>query len=77
SLRRIEEILAGEHGLAIICKGLGVGRAAFSALAMLGEAKGDVAQCYARLDGYDTVPAAEAARKLKIWHKRDAIRRAA
>jgi len=77
SARRIDEILASEHGLAIICKGLGVGRAAFSALAMLSEGKSGVAQCYARLDGYDAVPAADAARKLKSWHKRDAIRRAA
>ena len=77
SLRRIEEILASEHGLAIICKGLGVNRATFSALAMLSESNSNVAQCYARLDAYDALPAAEAARKLKSWHKRDAIRRAA
>jgi hypothetical protein len=77
SSRRIEEILASENGLAVICKGLGIGRAVFSALVMLNNAKRDAAQCYALLDAYDAIPATEAARKLKALHKRDAIRRAA
>lgn len=77
SPRRIDEILSEEHGLAIICKGLGISRATFSALEMLSKDKRGAAQCYTLLDAYDAIPAAEAARKLKALHKRDGIRRAA
>ena len=56
SLSRLEEILAADHGLALVCKRLGLSRAAFSSLAMLLTGKGDLARCYAALDRYDTVP---------------------
>jgi hypothetical protein len=55
SRSRLEETLATDHGLALICKRLGLSRTAFSTLAMLTAGKGDTAQCYAALDGYDAV----------------------
>jgi hypothetical protein len=74
---RIEEILATHHGLAAICKGLGLSRTVFSTLAMLMNGEGDVAECYARLDRYDAVTAHDAARSLQIARNRGAIRPAA
>jgi hypothetical protein len=55
SLSRLEQILAADHGLALVCKRLGLSRAAFSSLAMLLAGDGDTAQCYAALDRYDAV----------------------
>lgn len=74
---RIEEILATDHGLAAVCKGLGLSRTVFSSLAMLMGGVGNAAQCYARLDRYDAVTAKDAARTLEIAHNRNAIRPAA
>ena len=55
SRSRLEEILATDHGLALVCKRLGLSRTAFSTLAMLTDRKTDTAQCYAALDRYDAV----------------------
>ncbi|HEX4118571.1 MAG TPA: hypothetical protein VHX99_07195 [Rhizomicrobium sp.] len=55
SRSRLEEILATDHGLALICKRLGLSRTVFSALAMLTDRKTDAAQCYAVLDRYEAV----------------------
>ena len=44
-----------DHGLALVCKRLGLSRAAFSTLAMLMAGNGDTAQRYAALDSYDAV----------------------
>lgn len=51
----LEDILATDHGLALICKGLGLSRTAFSTLTLLMNRKADIAQCYAALDGYEAV----------------------
>jgi|GEM_PF-2115538 len=55
SRSRLEEILATDHGLALVCKRLGLSRAVFSTLAMLTDRKPDTAQCYAALDRYEAV----------------------
>ncbi|HUO02782.1 MAG TPA: hypothetical protein VMU31_08390 [Rhizomicrobium sp.] len=55
SRSRLEEILATDHGLALVCKGLRLSRTVFSTLAMLTGRRNEAAQCYAALDGYDTV----------------------
>ena len=55
SRSRLEETVATDHGLALICKRLGLSRTTFSTLAMLTAGKGDTTQCYAALDCYDTV----------------------
>jgi hypothetical protein len=55
SRSRLEEILATDHGLALICKRLGLSRTAFSTLAMLTNHQTETAQCYATLDRYDAV----------------------
>ena len=55
SRSRLEEILATDHGLALVCKRLGLSRTAFSTLAMLTDRKTDTAQCYAALDRYEAV----------------------
>jgi hypothetical protein len=55
SVSRLQEILATDHGLALVCKRLGLSRAAFSSLTMLLAGKGDTAQYYAALDRYDAV----------------------
>lgn len=55
SQSRLEEILATDHGLALICKGLGLSRTAFSTLAMLMIPNTDLAQCHAALDRYEAV----------------------
>ena len=55
SRSRMEEILATDHGLALVCKRLGLSRTVFSTLAMLTDRKGDAAQCYDALDGFDAV----------------------
>lgn len=74
---RVEEILASDHGLALLCKGLDLPRTVFSSLAMLMSGEGDIAQCYARLDGYDAVTAGDAARMLTLARNRDSLRPAA
>lgn len=74
---RVEEILASDHGLALLCKGLDLPRTVFSSLAMLMSGEGDIAQCYARLDGYDAVTASDAARMLTLARNRDSLRPAA
>ncbi|HXR94560.1 MAG TPA: hypothetical protein VN718_01700 [Rhizomicrobium sp.] len=68
SRSRLEDFLATDHGLALICKRLGLSRAVFSTLAMLMAGKGDTAQCYAALDRYDAVTA-EAMDELSAAHK--------
>ena len=55
SRSRLEEILATDHGLALVCKRLGLSRTVFSTLAMLTDRKTDAAQCYAALDRYEAV----------------------
>lgn len=55
SQSQLEEILATDHGLALICKGLGLSRTAFSTLAMLMSRNADLAQCHAALDRYEAV----------------------
>ncbi|HEY5085038.1 MAG TPA: hypothetical protein VII48_10970 [Rhizomicrobium sp.] len=55
SRSRLEEILATDHGLALVCKRLGLSRTVFSTLAMLTDRKTDTAQCYAALDRYEAV----------------------
>jgi hypothetical protein len=65
SRSELEDILASDHGLALICKRLNLSRTAFSTLAMLmGDADGRV---HAALDGYDAV-SAEAADELRAAH---------
>ena len=55
SMARLEEILAADQGLALVCRRLGLSRAAFSTLAMLFAGKADTAKYYAALDSYDAV----------------------
>jgi len=55
SRSRLEEILATDHGLALVCKRLGLSRTVFSTLAMLTDRKADAAQCYTVLDRYEAV----------------------
>ena len=71
------EILADPSGraLAVACKGAGLNRAAFSAIALLLAASADLAGAYAMLDEFDAVPVAEAARQLRGW--RDTLPQAA
>jgi len=52
---RLERILLAEDGLALICKRLGLSRAAFSTLAILMVGNGDAARCHAALNSYDAV----------------------
>ena len=65
------EILADDsgHALAVACKGAGIGRAAFSTLAMLTDHSHDAAKAYARLDMFDAVPTPEAVRQLRAWRE--------
>jgi hypothetical protein len=71
------QILADPSGraLAVACKGAGLNRAAFSAIALLSVAGTDLAGAYAMLDEFDAVPVAEAARQLRGW--RDTLPQAA
>lgn len=67
----VERILLDATGesLAILCKGAHLGRAAFSALAMLtGNQAADAAQ--QRLSAFDSVPQAGAEQLLKFWQMR-------
>jgi len=66
---RAGEILADEsgHDLAAAAKILGLSRAAFSTLALLG-AGINLGACYARLDAFDAMSAVEASRELRRWN---------
>ena len=55
--------------LAIACKGAGIDRAAFSALALITGARREKLAAYALLDMFDFVPQAEAARRLAEWRQ--------
>jgi hypothetical protein len=63
------QIVEDESGaaLAVACKGAGLDRAAFSALALLTRPGRDRAHAFAVLDAFDTVPASEATRVLRGW----------
>jgi hypothetical protein len=63
------EILKDESGraLAIVCKGAGVNRATFSALAVLAGPVRRAGENFALLSIYDRVPANGAARLLAVW----------
>lgn len=67
------------QALAIACKGAHLGRAAFSALALLSDKnKGETAQDrYARLASYDAVSASAAGRILESWRNLPPMARAA
>lgn len=66
---RAEEILSDPsgHALAIACKSLQLGRAAYSTLALLLGGNDDTAQYYARLDAYDAIGVSDAAQRLQDW----------
>ncbi len=66
--RQIVEDETG-HALAVACKGAGLDRAAFSALAVLAAPTRAPAQSFAVLDAFDSVPAAEASRVLRTWRE--------
>ena|SRR3569832_255432 len=55
------------HGLAVAAKAVGLDRAGFSALALLVQSRGDLKDCYARLDAFDAVSAADAASEWQSW----------
>ncbi len=76
---RIKDILSDHSGisLAIACKGLGLSRATFSALVIVMSGKSPIEKIHARLDCYDTVNAAEAARLLHSWRDTAVAERAA
>jgi hypothetical protein len=67
------------QALAIACKGAHLGRAAFSALALLSARKSsETAQdCYALLSSYDAVSASAAGRILESWRNLPPMARAA
>lgn len=60
------------YALAVATKAMGLNRAAFSTLALLGQPCGDLNACYARLDAFDAIPAAEASRELRRWRDQQA-----
>ena len=64
-------ILADETGIALAraCKGAGMDRATFSALAVLARPARDRIHAYALLDAFEAIPAGEAAQALKGWRK--------
>jgi Uncharacterised protein conserved in bacteria (DUF2336) len=76
---RIKDILADHSGisLAIACKGLGLSRATFSALVIVMSGKSPITKIHERLDCYDAVNAAEAARLLHGWRDSAVAERAA
>ena len=67
SMSRMQEILATDHGLALVCKRLGLSRAAFSSLTMLLGGKGNDMDSYAALDRFDAVTCA-AVEDLRATH---------
>ncbi len=58
--------------LAVACKGSGLDRAAFSALALMAHPGRARAQAFAVLDTFDTVPVSEATRVLRGWRENQA-----
>jgi hypothetical protein len=76
---RIKAILSDHSGnaLAVACKGAHLPRATFSALVVLMSGKSPSAKILARLDAYDAVTAAEAARLIEGWRDHDMAERAA
>jgi hypothetical protein len=67
-------ILDDESGatLAAACKGAGLDRAAFSALALLMRPGRDRAHAYAVLDAFDNIAVSEATRVLRGWRENQA-----
>ncbi|HEY0265540.1 MAG TPA: DUF2336 domain-containing protein, partial [Rhizomicrobium sp.] len=67
--RMAQQILEDETGaaLAVACKGAGLERPAFSALALLVKPGRDRDHAFAALDAYDNVPVSEATRVLRGW----------
>jgi hypothetical protein len=65
------DILSDESGfsLAIACKGAGLDRAAFSALALLTRPPGVQDTTRAMLDSFDAIGPAEAGRRLRTWRE--------
>lgn len=65
------DILADRSGasLAMACKGAGLDRAVFSALAVLAGAHNDRAQAFAVLDAFEAVSISEATRTLRGWRE--------
>ncbi|MDB5734973.1 MAG: hypothetical protein JWN16_1610 [Alphaproteobacteria bacterium] len=65
------QVLDDESGaaLAVACKGSGLDRAAFSALALMAHPGRDRAHAYAVLDAFDNVPTSEATRVLRGWRE--------
>ena len=57
------------NALAVACKGAGLDRAAFSALAVMAAPARAPALRFAVLDAFDNVPAAEASRVLRTWRE--------
>ena len=70
--RTAAQILDDETGvaLAVACKGAGLDRVAFSALAVLARPGRGRSHAYAVLDAFDNVPAGEASRVLRNWRDR-------
>jgi hypothetical protein len=67
----LAEAIACDGGaLAILCKGGGVGRAMFSAIAILAGAASEAQQIFAVLAAYDDVPADGAAQLVAFWQRR-------
>ena len=64
-----DTILQDESGarLAVACKGACMDRAVFSALALLTHPARDRSHAFVMLDTFDTVPVAEASRRLRGW----------
>jgi hypothetical protein len=69
------QILEDETGvaLAVACKGAGMDRAAFSALALLARPGRDRIYAHAVLDAFENVSASEATRILRGWREGEAI----
>lgn len=66
------DILADDSGqsLAMVCKGAGIGRAAYSALSVLAARNGDIPTAYAKLDAFDAIAVPDAVRQLHAWRQR-------
>ena len=65
-----EEIVQDQtgHALAVAAKALGLNRAAFSTLALLVQPGSELRACYARLDAFEAITAADARRELRRWN---------
>jgi hypothetical protein len=72
---RALDILCDEsgHALAVVAKALGMNRAAFSSLVLLSCPIGDSDANARRLDAFDDISAAEAARELRHWQDKVSI----